>query len=89
MLRIINPKAAAGDIGSEYICVSIAGGPAERFGTVTRELLRLQDRLQAHGVDSFAMEFTGVYWIALYEVLEKTSIRVCLVNGAHVSSRHP
>lgn len=86
MLRIINPKAAAGDIGSEWIYVSIAGGPAERFGTVTRELHRLRDWLLAHGVDSFAMEFTGVYWIALFEVLEKTSIRVCLVNGAHVQT---
>jgi transposase len=30
------------------------------------------------------MEFTGVYWVPLFEVLERTSIRVCLVNGAHV-----
>lgn len=84
MLKVINAKAAAGDIGSLDNYVSIAGGPPERFGTVTRELHRLRDWLLANGVDSFAMEFTGVYWVALYEVLEKTPIRVCLVNGAHV-----
>jgi len=86
MLKVINPKAAAADVGSEDIYASIAGGPPERFGTVTRELHRLRDWLLSHSVDSFAMEFTGVYWIALFEVLEKTSIRVCLVNGAHVKT---
>lgn len=86
MLRIINPHAAAGDVGSETIYVSVAGQPARAYGTVTRELLRLRDDLLAQGVDAFAMEFTGVYWLPLYEILEQTSIEVCLVNGAHVKS---
>lgn len=84
MLKVINPRAAAADVGSEVIYVSIAGGPPERFGTVTCELHRLRDWLLAGGVDTFAMEFTGVYWVPLFEVLEPTAIRVCLVNGAHV-----
>lgn len=84
MLKVINPRAAAADVGSEVIYVSIAGGPPERFGSVTCELQRLRDWLLAAGVETFAMEFTGVYWVALFEVLEQTSIRVCLVNGAHV-----
>ena len=84
MLKVINPRAAAADVGSEIIYVSIAGGPAERFGTVTCELHRLRDWLLAGAVDTFAMEFTGVCWVPLFEVLERTSIRVCLVNGAHV-----
>ena len=33
MLKVINPRAAAADVGSEVIYVSIAGGPPERFGT--------------------------------------------------------
>lgn len=84
MLKVINPRAAAGDVGSEDIYTSIAGAAPDRFGTVTSELHRLRDHLIAAKVDTFAMEFTGVYWVALYEVLEKTSIKVCLVNGAHV-----
>lgn len=86
MLKVINPQAAAADIGSEAIFVSIAGGAAERFGTVTRELIRLRDHLLAQKVTTFAMEFTGVYWMPLYELLEQTRITVCLVNGAHVKS---
>lgn len=84
MLNIINHKAAAGDIGSETIHVSIAGGPVRVFGTMTRQLIELRDYLEANGVDAFAMEFTGVYWMPLFEILEKTSIKLCLVNGAHV-----
>ncbi len=30
-----------------------------------------------------ALEATGVYWLALYEVLEAAGIEVCVVNGAH------
>jgi len=86
MIQIINPNAAAGDVGSECIYVSIAGKPAEAFGTVTAELGRLRDYLLANQVDAFAMEFTGVYWMPLYELLEKTPIKVCLVNGGHVKS---
>jgi transposase len=85
MLKPINPRAAAGDVGSQSIHVSIAGGPAKVFGTFTRQLEELRDYLQAEQVNSFAMEFTGVYWMPLFELLEETSISVCLVNGAHVN----
>lgn len=86
MLRIINPRAAAADVGSESIYVSIAGESPQNFGTVTRELKRLRDYLLDQKVNAFAMEFTGVYWMPLYELLEQTQIEVCLVNGAHVKS---
>lgn len=84
MLRPINPKAAAADVGSESIYVSVGGGAPRCFGTLTRQLHELRDYLLAEGVSDFAMEFTGVYWVALYEVLESTPIRVSLVNGAQV-----
>jgi transposase len=32
------------------------------FGTMTDDLLRLGDWLDAHGVTHVAMESTGVYW---------------------------
>lgn len=86
MLQQINPRAAAADVGSESIYVSIAGAPPVRFGTVTKELHRLRDHLLAHHVDTIAMEFTGVYWVPLYEVLEDSPIRACLFNGAQVKA---
>lgn len=86
MLQQNNPRAAAADIGSESIYVSIAGASPQRFGTFTKDLHRLRDHLLAHQVETIAMEFTGVYWVALFEVLEKTSIRVCLFNGAQIKA---
>lgn len=86
MLKTIDPSAAAADVGSESIYVSIAGHPPEVFGTFTRNLIDLRDYLLKNKVTTFAMEFTGVYWMPLYEILEKTSIQLCLVNGAHVKN---
>jgi transposase len=40
--------------------------------------------LQQCGIDTVAMEATGVYWIPVYEVLEDAGLRVCLVNARHV-----
>src|SRR5690606_21557666 len=36
------------------------------------------------GVDTVAMESTGVYWIPVFEVLERRGLRVVLVNARHV-----
>jgi transposase len=40
--------------------------------------------LEACGIDTVAMESTGVYWIPLYEILEERGIEVLLVNARHV-----
>jgi len=41
------------------------------FRTFTADLHHLADWLSQCGVKSVAMESTGVYWIPLYEILEK------------------
>jgi transposase len=84
MLRKINPLAAGIDVGSEQMHVSIAGGPAQIFGSVTAQLHALRDYLRAAEVKTVAMEATGIYWLALYEVLEEAGLEVLVVNGAHV-----
>lgn len=86
MLEPINLNAAAADVGSESIFVSIAGGPPKVFGTFTRHLEQLRDYLLAQGVQTMAMEFTGVYWVPLFEILEQTTIKVCLFNGAQIKT---
>ena len=86
MLQAINPRAAAADVGSEAIYVSIAGAKPVLFGTVTRELHRLRDYLHEHQVETIAMEFTGVYWIPLFEILEEGPIKTCLFNGAQIKA---
>lgn len=36
------------------------------------------------GVDSVAMESTGIYWVNLYDVLESRGLKVCLANARYV-----
>jgi len=85
-LPVLDPKAAAIDVGSEKLYVSIAGDTPQVFGTFTGELERLRDWLQAHGVRLIAMEATGVYWLYIYEVLEAAGLVVVVVNGRHVQN---
>jgi transposase len=40
--------------------------------------------LLAQGVQSVAMEATGVYWLPLYAVLEAAGLKVVMVNGRHM-----
>jgi transposase len=71
-------------VGSEQMHVSVAGDEPVVFGTVTNEVYRLRDYLQAQGVNSVAMEATGVYWLYAYTVLEAAGLEVVVVNGRHV-----
>jgi transposase len=83
-LSIINPHAAAIDVGSEEFHLSIAGDEPVVFGTVTDEVYRLRDYLKGQGVTTVAMEATGVYWLYAYAVLESAGLAVVVVNGRHV-----
>src|ERR1041384_252405 len=83
-LSIINPHAAAIDVGSEQLHLSIAGDEPVVFGTVTNEVYRLRDYVKAQGVTTVAMEATGVYWLCAYAVLEGAGLDVVVVNGRHV-----
>ena len=85
-LPVLDPTAAAIDVGSEQLHLSIAGGPPKVFGTTTGELHGLRDYLLAQGVRSVAMEATGIYWLCPYEVLEKAGLQVVVVNGKYVKN---
>jgi hypothetical protein len=43
---------------------------------MTDDLHALADWLRACGVDTVALESTGVYWIPVYEVLERRGLTV-------------
>jgi transposase len=85
-LLVLDATAAAIDVGSEQLHVSIAGGPPKIFGTTTGELHALRDYFLAQGVRSVAMEATGIYWLCPYEVLEKAGLEVVVVNGKYVKN---
>jgi transposase len=86
VLPVLNPAAAAIDIGSEQLHVSIAGGPPKVFGTTTGQLHALRDWLKENGVRTVAMEATGIYWLCPYEVLEQAGFEVVVVNGKYVKN---
>jgi transposase len=87
-MPVINPDAAGLDIGSAEIwaCVPAnrAPQPVRKFGTYTPDLHALVDWLQSCGIETVAMESTGVYWIPIYEILEARGLEVYLVNARHL-----
>lgn len=84
VFETVSPHAAGIDIGSEKIFVSIDGSTVVHFETFTTDYQRCVVYLKEHRVERVAMEATGVYWIALYEILESKGIEVYLVNPKEV-----
>jgi transposase len=80
-LTVLDPRAAFVDVGSEHTHVSVAGDEPAVFGAVTSQLHALRGWLKSQGVQSVAMEATGVYWLPLYGVLEAAGFEVRMVNG--------
>ena len=89
-LEQINLNAAGVDIGAEEIYAAVPKGRDEEsvrsFLTFTEDLHQLADWLAACGVETVAMESTGVYWIPIYEILESRGFEVYLVNARHIKN---
>ena len=83
-LTCLYPNAAGLDIGSREIWVSVPAErdpePVRRFGTFTPDLQQLVDWLVACHIDTVAMESTGVYWIPVFELLERHGQEAWLVK---------
>jgi transposase len=89
-LQHINLNAAGIDIGSERHMVAVPEGrdkvSVREFGTFTADLESLAAWLKQCGVTTVAMESTGVYWIPLFELLERRGFEVKLVDARHVKN---
>lgn len=89
-LQHINLNAAGIDIGSERHLVAVPEGRDEvsvrEFGTFTADLEALAGWLKKCGITTVAMESTGVYWIPLFELLERRGFEVKLVDARHVKN---
>jgi transposase len=97
LLQTLQPHAAGIDIGAEEIWVCFPPGaslpPAppghpkglpdrvRRFRSFTTDLQTLAHLLLAAGVDTVALESTGVYWIPIYDVLESHGLRLLLADA--------
>lgn len=86
----VHPHAAGLDIGSEEIVVAVPSDrdpePVRVFQTFTPDLQSLVAWLVACGIETVAMESTGVYWIPIYTLLEAQGITPYLVNARHVKT---
>ena len=89
-LSLTHPNAAGIDIGSSSHYVAVPperdDEPVREFPSFTVDLEVMADWLKACGVDTVAMESTGVYWIPLFELLESRGFNVLLVNARHVKN---
>lgn len=87
-LELLHPDAAGIDVGGSIHFVAVRpdvdAQPVREFGCFTDQLHAIADWLHECGVTIVAMESTGVYWIPLYEVLERRGFEVLLVNARHV-----
>jgi transposase len=86
-LAVINPCSAAIDVGSMMMMVAYSDREGNQnlleMDAFTTSLESLAATLQKAGVTHVAMEATGVYWVAVYEILEQQGFNVTLVNAKH------
>jgi transposase len=94
-LRVTQPHAAGIDVhaAEHWVAVPAAAAPpppkghpanlpanVRSFGTCTADLEMLADWLAVCGVTTVAMESTGIYWVPLFELLERRGFEVYLVD---------
>ena len=89
-LACVFPNAAGLDIGSAEIVAAVPSDrdaePVRVFQTFTPDLHALVAWLLESGIDTVAMESTGVFWIPIYELLEAAGITPYLVNARHLKT---
>lgn len=89
-LSIVHANAGGIDVGNESHYVAVPPdrdpNPVREFGCWTAALNQMAEWLKSCRIDTVAMQATGVYWIALYDVLEQHGIRVVLVNAQHTKN---
>jgi transposase len=84
-LEVVHPDAGGIDIGNEFHYVAVPPSrdnqPVQRFGCTTAELKAMAAWLKQCGIRTVAMQSTGVYWVAVYDILEQAGLEVYLVNA--------
>lgn len=84
-MSCVNPNAAGVDIGAVEIvaCVSRDENTqvVKAFGNYTIDLQALAQWLRSFQVKTVALESTGVYWIPLFEELERQGFECLLISS--------
>jgi transposase len=84
-LEVKHPDAAGIDIRNEshYVAVppSRDSQSVREFGCTTAQLKAMAAWLKQCRIQTVAMQSTGVYWVAVYDILEQGGLEVYLVNA--------
>jgi len=85
---MVNPNAAGIDIGSKshWVCAGKEKEHIREFSVFTHDLHELANWLKSLGIQTIAMESTGVYWKSLFLLLQDYQFEVILVNASHVKN---
>jgi len=89
-IDLVRPQVAGIDIGSRHMLVCGPRGEdgereVQQYATTTEAILQCAAWLKQQGVESVAMESTGVYWIPVLEILEHQGLEVVLVDTRPLS----
>jgi len=89
-LNVVHPNAAGIDIGNESHYVAVPpdrdAEPVRQFACFTEALQQMAAWLKSCGIDTVAMQSTGVYWLPVYEILTEEGLQVFLVNARHTKN---
>jgi hypothetical protein len=87
---VFQPNAAGIDIGAREIYIAVPpdrdSHPVRKCGTFTGDLDQMAEWLVSCGITTVAMESTGVYWIPVYEAVERHGMEACLVNPRNMKN---
>ena len=94
-MKILYRRCAGMDVHKKTVSVCIrvrkAGNSrtdilTRQFGTTMEDLLSLRSWLRLHKVKQVAMESTGIYWVPVWSVLERSErkFELVLINPQHV-----
>lgn len=89
-LAALNRNAAGIDVGNAEHYVAVPEGrdcePVRTFGSFTADLHRMAQWLKACSIETVVMQATGVYWVALFQILESYGFQVNVVNARHTKT---
>lgn len=84
-LEIVNRDAAGSDVGNQSHYVAVPPGraaqPVQEFGSWTAALEEMARWLKSCGIRTVVLQSTGVYWIAVYDILQSHGLEVNLVDA--------
>lgn len=86
-MPLVHANAAGIDVGDTLFAVAVPKGRdlinVKEFGAFTCDLIAISNWLKQCGIETVAMESTGIYWKSLFSILVKDGFEVYLVNAKH------